>query len=150
MNEAERKIFAERIDKLNQIISNAIYYYWLLGNYDLYKINYFELASLWYLSGFLVYLVVIIQLLRKSRQNSQWLECWSRQHIRTSRRYQCNINSINVHVYIMKYIYEWINGLHFLSLCTLILMNDEGVSFITFVWRSLYPKGDNVSKDEGL
>jgi hypothetical protein len=26
----------------------------------------------------------------------------------------------------------------------------EGMSFITFVWRSLYPKGDNASKDEGL
>jgi hypothetical protein len=25
----------------------------------------------------------------------------------------------------------------------------EGMSFITFVWRSLYPKGNNVSKDEG-
>jgi hypothetical protein len=28
--------------------------------------------------------------------------------------------------------------------------DDEGTSFMTFVWRSLYPKGDNVSKDEGL
>jgi hypothetical protein len=27
--------------------------------------------------------------------------------------------------------------------------DDEGTSFITFVWRSLYPKGDNASKDEG-
>jgi hypothetical protein len=26
----------------------------------------------------------------------------------------------------------------------------EGLSFITFVWDSLYPKGDNASKDEGL
>jgi hypothetical protein len=26
----------------------------------------------------------------------------------------------------------------------------EGTSFITFVWRSLNPKGDNASKDEGL
>jgi hypothetical protein len=26
----------------------------------------------------------------------------------------------------------------------------EGMSFITFVQRSLYPKGNNVSKDEGL
>jgi hypothetical protein len=25
---------------------------------------------------------------------------------------------------------------------------DEGMSFITFVWRSLYPKGNNASKDE--
>jgi hypothetical protein len=28
--------------------------------------------------------------------------------------------------------------------------NDEGMSFLTFDWRSLYPKGDNASKDEGL
>jgi hypothetical protein len=28
--------------------------------------------------------------------------------------------------------------------------DDEGMSFITFVWRLLYPKGDNAPKDEGL
>jgi hypothetical protein len=27
---------------------------------------------------------------------------------------------------------------------------DEGMSFITFVQKSLYPKGNNASKDEGL
>jgi hypothetical protein len=27
--------------------------------------------------------------------------------------------------------------------------DDEGMSFTTFVRRSLYPKGNNVSKDEG-
>jgi hypothetical protein len=26
---------------------------------------------------------------------------------------------------------------------------DEGMSFITFVQKSLYPKGNNASKDEG-
>jgi hypothetical protein len=26
----------------------------------------------------------------------------------------------------------------------------EGFSFTTFVWNSLYPKGHNVLKDEGL
>jgi hypothetical protein len=26
----------------------------------------------------------------------------------------------------------------------------EGMSFTTFVWRSLYPKGNNASRDEGL
>jgi hypothetical protein len=26
----------------------------------------------------------------------------------------------------------------------------EGLSFITFIRDSLYPKGDNASKDEGL
>jgi hypothetical protein len=29
------------------------------------------------------------------------------------------------------------------------LIYDEGTSFMTFVRRSLYSKGDNVSKDEG-
>jgi hypothetical protein len=28
--------------------------------------------------------------------------------------------------------------------------DDEGSSFMTFVRRSLYPKGNNDSKDEGL
>jgi hypothetical protein len=27
--------------------------------------------------------------------------------------------------------------------------DDEGMSFITFIRRSLYPKGNNASKDEG-
>jgi hypothetical protein len=27
--------------------------------------------------------------------------------------------------------------------------NVEGMPFMAFVWRSLYPKGDNTSKDEG-
>jgi hypothetical protein len=27
--------------------------------------------------------------------------------------------------------------------------NDEGMSFMPFVSRSLYPKGNNASKDEG-
>jgi hypothetical protein len=30
-----------------------------------------------------------------------------------------------------------------------IYCNDEGMSFMTVVRRSLYPKGNNVSKDEG-
>jgi hypothetical protein len=30
-----------------------------------------------------------------------------------------------------------------------IYYDDEGTSFMAFVWRSLYPKGDNASKDEG-
>jgi hypothetical protein len=28
--------------------------------------------------------------------------------------------------------------------------DNEGMSFITFVWRSLYPKGDNALMDEGF
>jgi hypothetical protein len=30
-----------------------------------------------------------------------------------------------------------------------IYYDDEGTSFMTFVSRSLYPKGNNVSKDKG-
>jgi hypothetical protein len=30
-----------------------------------------------------------------------------------------------------------------------VYFDDEGSSFMTFVRRSLYPKGNNVSKDEG-
>jgi hypothetical protein len=30
-----------------------------------------------------------------------------------------------------------------------IYYDDEGTSFMTFVRRSLYPKGNNASKDEG-
>jgi hypothetical protein len=31
-----------------------------------------------------------------------------------------------------------------------IYCDDEGMSFMTFVRRSLYPKGNNTLKDEGL
>ena len=31
-----------------------------------------------------------------------------------------------------------------------IYCDDEGTSFMTFVQKSLYPKGNNASKDEGL
>jgi hypothetical protein len=30
-----------------------------------------------------------------------------------------------------------------------IYCNDEDMSFMTFVWKSLYPKRNNASKDEG-
>jgi hypothetical protein len=33
---------------------------------------------------------------------------------------------------------------------SLLYVADEGMSFITFVRKSLYPKGNNASKDEGL
>jgi hypothetical protein len=38
---------------------------------------------------------------------------------------------------------------HMFSNNTIIYHNDEGMSFMAFVRRSLYPKGNNVSKDEG-
>jgi hypothetical protein len=31
-----------------------------------------------------------------------------------------------------------------------IYCDNEGMSFMTFVYRSLYPKGNNASNDEGL
>jgi hypothetical protein len=34
----------------------------------------------------------------------------------------------------------------FIILCCV----NEGMSFMTFVQKSLYPKGNNASKDEGL
>jgi hypothetical protein len=74
----------------------------------------------------------------------------SHQHLRTSQRYQCNNNFVNVHVYIMKYKCERTNELYSLSLCILIyLWNDEGMSFMTIVWWSLYPRGGNALEDEG-
>jgi hypothetical protein len=33
----------------------------------------------------------------------------------------------------------------FINICC----DDEGTSFMTFIRRSLYPKGNNASKDEG-
>jgi hypothetical protein len=45
--------------------------------------------------------------------------------------YSCSLCVSYVSVYILAY---W---------------NDVDMSFMIFVWRSLYPKGDNASKDEG-
>jgi hypothetical protein len=38
----------------------------------------------------------------------------------------------------------------YVSTSIIIHCDYEGTSFITFVWISLNPKGDNASKDEGL
>jgi hypothetical protein len=43
-----------------------------------------------------------------------------------------------------------ISHVSYASTSIIIHCDDEGTSFITFVWRSLYPKGDNALKDEGL
>jgi hypothetical protein len=61
----------------------------------------------------------------------------------------CNVNLVIVHECIMKYICVFADELHSLFLCTLIIMNDKGMIFMTFVWRSLYPRGDNALEDEG-
>jgi hypothetical protein len=39
---------------------------------------------------------------------------------------------------------------HMISTFIIIYWDDEGTSFITFVWGSLYPKEDNALKDENL
>ena len=43
-----------------------------------------------------------------------------------------------------------ISHVSYASSFTNIYCDDEGSSFMTFVRRSLYPKGNNASKDEGL
>jgi hypothetical protein len=43
----------------------------------------------------------------------------------------------------------YMNGLSLSSIWIVILANNEGVSFMTFVRKPLYPKGDDLSEDEG-
>jgi hypothetical protein len=42
-----------------------------------------------------------------------------------------------------------ISHIPYASPFTNVYCDDEGTSFMTFVRRSLYPKGNNASKDEG-
>jgi hypothetical protein len=78
-------------------------------------------------------------------------------YLLSSRRYKCNsILFMFIHDKIIK-IFWWchiiihvIFHVSYASTFFTIYWDDEGISFITFVWRPLYPKGDNVSKDEGL
>jgi hypothetical protein len=82
----------------------------------------------------------------------------SRFHLLTSRRYQCNINVMNINMRLWNeninnlnmchhYLYSFVFRIpSFIS----VYWDDEGAPFTPFVWESLYPKGDNVSKDEGL
>jgi hypothetical protein len=52
----------------------------------------------------------------------------------------CELCYMIIHViFHVSYALSFINIYH----------DDEGTSFITFVRRSLYPKRNNVSKDEG-
>jgi hypothetical protein len=79
-------------------------------------------------------------------------------HLPTSQRYQWNINIMNIysclwnenikslliyHHYLHSFVFNVPSSIF-------IYRVDEGMSFMTFVWRSLYPKGNNVSKDEGF
>jgi hypothetical protein len=75
----------------------------------------------------------------------------------TSRRYLCNsILLLLLHDDIMNnneliILYDSLCCFicHMLLLLFNVYCDDEGISFTTFVWRSLYPKGNNASKDEG-
>jgi hypothetical protein len=75
----------------------------------------------------------------------------------SSRRYKCNsILFVFIYDEIIKR-YKWcymiiyvISHVLYASTFINIHCDDEDMSFITFVWKSLYPKGDNASKDEGL
>jgi hypothetical protein len=40
--------------------------------------------------------------------------------------------------------------MYHMILLSIVYWDDEGTSFMTFVWKSLYPKRNNASKDEGL
>jgi hypothetical protein len=72
------------------------------------------------------------------------------------RRYKCNSILFSfIHDYIIK-MHEWcyvsihvISHVPYTSSSINIYYDDEGMSFLTFVQRSLYPKGNNALKDEG-
>jgi hypothetical protein len=74
----------------------------------------------------------------------------------SSWRYKCNsILLMFVHDYIIiMWIIWWLDTIihvsFYISIYILTYCNDEGMSFMIFVWGSLYPKGNNDSKDEGL
>jgi hypothetical protein len=92
---------------------------------------------------------------------SRWLVFTRASHLDfcllSSRRYKCNsILFMFIHDDIIK-IYKWchmiihvISHVSYASTSINIHYDYEGMSFITFVRRSLYPKGNNVSMDEGL
>ena len=62
--------------------------------------------------------------------------------------YSCVWNK-NINNIMIRNDYSYSFVFH-VSLLIFIDWDDEGMPFMTFVWRSLYPKGDNASKDEGL
>jgi hypothetical protein len=76
-----------------------------------------------------------------------------------SRRYKCNLYIIDVCLWLynddmnnlmIQDDYSYFFCVSYVPVYIFIHWSDEGMSFMTFVWRSLYPKGDNASKDEGL
>jgi hypothetical protein len=74
----------------------------------------------------------------------------------SSRRYLLELNIVLIFPWL--YNEEWIILYNYLCCFSYIICfffyfniycNDEGMSFMTFVWRSLYPKGNNFLTDEG-
>jgi hypothetical protein len=67
-----------------------------------------------------------------------YCSCWivitlSHPHLQADRMYQCNINSVNIHVCFMEYKYEWIIELYLSSSrIPIYLWNDEDTFFMTF------------------
>jgi hypothetical protein len=80
-------------------------------------------------------------------------------YLLSSRRYKCNLNIINVCLWLynddmnnlmIEDDYSYFFYVLYVPVYIFIHWNDEGMSFMTFVWSSLHPKGDNVTNDEGL
>jgi hypothetical protein len=76
-----------------------------------------------------------------------------------SRRYKYNsISLMFVHDHIMRILIIWWFDIiirvfymsHMFLLSIITYWDDEDLSFKIFVWRSLYPRGDNAPKDECL
>jgi hypothetical protein len=77
-------------------------------------------------------------------------------YLPSSRRYICNLISfLFFHDNKIEMSWECCIIVHVISYIPYdspfinIYCNHEGMSFMTFVWRSLYPKGNNALKDEG-
>jgi hypothetical protein len=79
-------------------------------------------------------------------------------HLLISRMYQCNVNIVNIYSHLwnenvtnLSIYHHYLHSFVFhIPSFIFVYWDDEGTPFMTFVWRSLYPKGDNASKDEGL
>jgi hypothetical protein len=80
-------------------------------------------------------------------------------YLLSSRRYKCNLNIVDVCSFLynknmnnlmIQNDYSYSLCVSYVSVYILAYWNDKGTTFMTFVQRSLYLKGDNASKDEGL
>jgi hypothetical protein len=66
------------------------------------------------------------------------------EHLFMFRKWNENVNNLFLNGYYLHSYMFYVPSFIFIY-----KDDEEGMSFITFVRRSLYPKGDNVSKDEG-